>query len=458
MAGSVRSIAEVFARCASTRTWTVGMCGQFCAAMYGYGASGYRDAIAQWQSTPLSLRHPGSLDPEPGALLFWGGGSAGHGHVAIAVGDGSCFSIDISGAGTVTRVPVNLISTLWGLPYFGWTQPYFQGSEWRPAVIYGLDVSNYQPSAVPSRTPGDNKVVDFCFTKATQGTSYINPRMAAQATSARQQGMVVGFYHFLEKGNVNAQVDYFLRNAVSVEGDILAIDWETNPATNTYPSNAEKDAAIKRVQELRPDHRVLLYCNTDFWKNRDTTSFAGDGLWIATADYSAGKPPVQSAWLMHQYSTAGNYDHNVAQFDSRADLRAWAEGEADVALSDADKTWITNQLKTVVPSAVLTTDGILESPTNSPDHETNPYWSLESYIKDTGTRVRSASSVLADILAQAKTNGSGVTALATSLTAAHTKLDEVRSVLGSLDLSGIPADVAAKIESLKLIVTVEEQP
>lgn len=408
------------------------MCGQFCAAMYGYGASGYRDAVAQWQSTPLSLRHPGSPDPEPGALLFWGGGSAGHGHVAIAVGDGSCFSTDISGPGTVTRVPVNLIRTLWGLPYFGWTQPYFQGSEWRPAVIYGLDVSNYQPSPVPSRTPGDNKIVDFCFTKATQGTSYINPRMAAQATSARQQGMVVGFYHFLEKGNINAQVDYFLRNAVSVEGDILAIDWETNPATNTYPSNAEKDAAIKRVQALRPDHKVLLYCNTDFWKNRDSTSFAGDGLWIATAGYSAGKPPVQSAWLMHQYSTAGNYDHNVAQFDSRADLRAWAEGEADVALSADDKTWITKQLQ-----ATSLVDG-------------KPH-GFGYYLARTE---KSAT----DTLAQAKTNGSSLTALATALTAAHVKIDEVRSVLGSLDLSGIPADVAAKIESLKLIVTVEEQP
>lgn len=416
---SAGSVAEVLARCLETRTWSVGMCGQFCARMYGYSASGYRDAIAQWQSTPLSLRHADRSAPPTGALVFWGGGSAGHGHVAIADGIGGVWSIDICGAGNVCRAPVSTISNRWGLPYLGWTEPYFQGQKWSPAVIYGLDVSNYQPAAIPARTPGDNKPVDFCLTKATQGTSYINPRMAAQAASARQQGMVTGFYHFLEKGNIQAQCEYFVEKAASVEGDILAIDWETNPNTNTYPSNAEKDAAIRTVQALRPGHRVLLYCNTDFWKNRDSTSFAGDGLWIATAGYSAARPPVQSAWVMHQYSTAGNYDHNVAQFSSRADLRAWAEeGAADMALSTEDKAWITN---------ILRADSLVDGKSHGFG------WYLAHGEKG-----------LADILAQAKT--------------ANATLAAVKTTLDALDLSQVPAEVAAKIESLKLIVTVEEQP
>jgi len=412
------SVSEVLERCRSTTSWTVGMCGQFCAAMYGYSASGYRDALTQWNQTPSRLKHPGSDDPPPGALVFWGGGSAGHGHVAVAAGDGSCYSIDIAGAGTVTRTPVNLIRTLWGLPYLGWAAPYFQGQEWSPVMIYGLDISNYQSATVPSRTPGDSKPVDFCFVKATQGTSYINPRMGQQAESARNQGMVVGFYHFLEKGNINAQVDYFLDKAVSVQGDLLAIDWETNPATSTYPTNAEKDAAIQRVQALRPGHRCLLYCNTDFWKNRDTTSFAGDGLWIATAGYAAGVPPIQSGWTMHQYSTAGGYDHDVAQFDSRAALRTWAEGGLDVALTADDKKWIQAQL----------------SATSLVDSKAHGF----------GYYLAHGEKTLADILAQAKANG--------------TTLSTVKATLDSLDLSQVPAEVAAKIEHLKLVVTVEETP
>jgi len=448
----VKSVAEALARCAATNSWTVGMCGQFCAAMYGYGASGYNDAVLQWQSIPGRLKTPGSVNAPAGALVFWGGGSKGHGHVAIADGTGSVWSIDINGAGTVGRATTGTITARWGLPVLGWSYPYFQGQEWSPPMIYGLDVAAYQANAVPSRTPSDSKPVDFCFIKATQGTSYINPRMAAQAASARNQGMVVGFYHFLEKGNVNAQIDYFLTHAASVEGDLFAIDWETNPATSTYPSNAEKDAAIKRVQALRPTHKCLLYCNTSFWKGIDTTSFAGDGLWIATAGYAAGKPPVASAWAMHQYSTAGDYDHDVAAFENRAAMRAWAEEGSDVALSADDKAWIVSQLKSVVPAAVLTTDGLLESPADAADHDTNPWWTLETYVKDTGARTRQATGVLADILAQTRTNGSGISALAQSLAAAHTKLDAVAATIEALDLDQLPAEVAAKLNGLRFVL------
>ncbi len=426
-----RSVADALSRCRATTQWAVGMCGQFCAVMYGYGASGYVDALTQWRQTPSALKHSGRAEP-PGALLFWGGGSAGHGHVAVADGAGGCWSIDILGAGTVGQVPVERITEKWGLPYLGWTDPYFQGQEWSPVMIYGLDVAAFQSATVPSRTPSDNKPVDFCFIKATQGTSYINPRMAGQAASARAQGMVVGFYHFLEKGNVNAQVDYFLKNAASVEGDLFAIDWETNPATSTYPTNADKDAAIKRVQALRPTHRCLLYCNTSFWKGIDTTSFAGDGLWIATAGYAAGKPPVASAWAMHQYSTAGNYDHDVAAFDSRDALRSWAGGETDVALTADDKAWFTAQLQA----------------TSLVDNKSHGQ----------GYYLAHAEQTLKAIASQASTNGTGISELITALKTANTKLDSVADVLASLDLSQVPAEVAAKIEGLKLVVTVEENP
>jgi hypothetical protein len=427
-----RSVADVLSRCRATTQWAVGMCGQFCAVMYGYGASGYVDAWTQWRQIPSALKHPGAVDAPPGALLFWSGGSAGHGHVAVADGNGSCFSIDIAGAGTVSLAPVRLINQLWGLPYLGWSDPYFQGQEWSPVMIYGLDVAAFQSATVPSRTPSDNKPVDFCFIKATQGTSYINPRMAGQAASARAQGMVVGFYHFLEKGNVNAQIDYFLKNAVSAEGDLFAIDWETNPATSTYPTNADKDAAVKRVQALRPTHRCLLYCNTSFWEGIDTTSFAGDGLWIATAGYAAGKPPIASAWAMHQYSTAGDYDHDVAAFDSRDALRAWAGGGTDVALTADDKAWITAQ---------LTATSLVDGKTHGQ-----------------GYYLAHAEQNIAAVLKQSQTNGGSLTAVKTALTEANTKLDTVAAVLTSLDLSQVPAEVAAKIEGLKLVVTVEENP
>lgn len=441
------TLGEVFNRCADTHTWEVGMCGQFCAAMYGYGFSGYRDAVAQWQATLSPLRHTDGSKPTAGALLFWGGGSQGHGHVAVSDGEGGCWSIDISGPGTVSRVSAGTINARWGLPYLGWIEPYFQGERWEPVAIYGVDVSNYQPINFALTTPGDNKRVDFAIIKITEGLTYLNSKWTAQRQWARDHDLSVGFYHFARPGSMVDQADYFLSKINLQPGDHLWFDWEDSGV-----SSGQKDAWISYVQGRCPGHRVGLYCNTDFWKNRDTSGFAGDGLWIATGGIPAGAPPIRDKWLIHQYSTAGGYDHDLAQFASKADMIAWA-GD-DVALSADDKAWISARLDEI-PAAVLTRDGILESPLDSPTHDTNPFWSLESYVKDTGARVRTATGQLIDVLAQARTNGSGITALATALTSAHTKLDAVAATLDSLDLSNLPAEVAAKIEALKLVVTVE---
>lgn len=426
---SAGSVAEVLGRCASTDHWAVGMCGQFCAAMYGYDASGYGSAYIQWQQTPVLLKHPGSVNAPPGALLFWSGGPGNHGHVAVADGTGSVFSIDISGPGTVSRVPASTISTRWGLPYLGWAYPFFQGQEWNPAMIYGVDVASYQSNTVPATTPGDGKKVDYAFTKATQGTSYVNPRMAAQAASSRSQGMVTGFYHFLETGNIPAQARYFVDHAASQPGDVLALDWETNETTHTAPTSAEKDAAIRAVQALRPDHQVLLYCNTDFWLSRDTSSFAGDGLWIATAGYPAGKPPIRAPWLLHQYSTAGGVDHDAAQFASRDAMRAWAEGKLDMALSADDKAFI---------QGLLTATSLVDGKAHGQ-----------------GYYLAHAEQALAAVAAQAKTNGSSLTALAQALATASGKVDQALALLNGLDLSQLPAEIAAKLATLKFVL--EEQ-
>lgn len=446
---SVASVIEALARCALTPTWEVGMCGQFCAAMYGYNASGYRDALTQWNETPGSLKHPSQTDAPAGALYFWGGGSQGHGHVAIADGLGGIWSIDISGPGTVSRVPTGTITSRWGLPFLGWSAPFFQGQEWSPQMIYGTDVSAYQPINFALTTPGDNHPVDFAFIKATEGASWVSSHLTGQALWSRDHGLATGFYHFARPGDMVGQCDHFLSTVDLQPGDMLAFDWE-----DAGVSSAQKDAALAYLQGRAPGHKVLLYCNTDFWLNRDTSGQAGDGLWIATGGIPAGQPPIKAPWLIHQYSTSGQVDHDLAQFTDRAAMIAWAGGD-DVALSDADKAWITNAIKTqttAVVKAVLASDAwaqtINKDAVRSPDDApANPTWALGSYARETYLRIL-------EIKAQAATNGSGITASNTSLAAAHQKLDAVAQELASLDLSQVSAEVAAKIEALKIVANI----
>jgi GH25 family lysozyme M1 (1,4-beta-N-acetylmuramidase) len=182
-------------------------------------------------------------------------------------------------------------------------------------MINGIDIASYQPGVYP--TTG----LDFVFIKATEGTSYVNPKMKQQAATARTAGLVVGFYHFLHPGNIQAQAEYFVARCASLEGDMLVCDWETT-ATGGRPTCAEKDAFLRAVKKLRPGHRVGLYCNVDYWKHRDTTSYAADFLWIADPNNPKGRPGIKAKWLFHQWGQRTT-DQDVAAFNSRSDLRHW---------------------------------------------------------------------------------------------------------------------------------------
>jgi hypothetical protein len=145
------------------------------------------------------------------------------------------------------------------------------------------------------------------------------PRHAEQVATGRRHNLVVGHYHFVRPGSMTAQANFFLSVAAPAAGDYLVLDWE-----DTGVSSADKDAWIKYVQAKMPHHRVELYCNRDFWANRDTSSFAGDGLWIADPGAPAGHPRIDHPWTMHQYSDAAGLDRDVANFASTAAMRTWA--------------------------------------------------------------------------------------------------------------------------------------
>lgn len=187
-------------------------------------------------------------------------------------------------------------------------------------TVNGIDVASYQSSDYGT------KGLDFVVVKATEGSGYVNPKHAGQVATARAHGLVVGHYHFARPGPVSAQADHFLAHAGARAGEFLALDWE-----DTGVSNKDKDAWLRHVRAKAPEHRVVLYCNRDFWLHRDTTSYCADGLWIADPSAPKGHPRVKHPWLFHQYSEAGGLDHDVGNFAGRAALRAWAAKGAAAA-------------------------------------------------------------------------------------------------------------------------------
>ncbi|MCK7624281.1 glycoside hydrolase family 25 protein [Streptomyces sp. RS10V-4] len=178
--------------------------------------------------------------------------------------------------------------------------------------ILGIDVSSSQPEKFP--TSGS----DFAFIKVTEGHTYTNPKWRAQRRTAQNAGLVTGFYHFARPGPVSRQVDFFLSKIDLADGDILILDWE-----DARVSCAWKDAWLKQVKQRLPGHKAILYCNRDFRLHRDTSSFAGDGLWIAQYNGRPGHPAIKESFLFHQY-TDKPMDTSLGAFKDRAELRKWA--------------------------------------------------------------------------------------------------------------------------------------
>ena len=237
-------------------------------------------------------------------------------------------------------------------------------------MIHGYDVSNYQPEHFPVTG------IDFAIVKVTEGLFYTNPKWVAQRDWARQNGLVVGYYHYPHMANsAKEEADFFLNKIAWRPGDIVVLDWEGYDSANRAVSKARqlvyRDEWLAYVKGKMPTHQVGMYSNIDYWTNVDKTSNCGDFLWIATGGRPAGEPGISYPWTFHQYSTANNIDHDVASFPTRAALKTWSlareTGGTDVALTDADahKVWFADEIPAQEP------------PYNNPDYDTNKTWTAK---------------------------------------------------------------------------------
>lgn len=199
-------------------------------------------------------------------------------------------------------------------------------------MIHGIDVSNYQPTQF-SLELLDGTPIDFVIIQVTNGIDGVNSKWRDQAAWARQHGLAVGFYHFGKPGDPKGQA-LRLSSVLGVlePGETLWYDWESS--AGSAPTNTEKDEFIRELKRLRPGRKVGLYCNVDFWKNRDTTDYCGDGLWIASWSNPVKDPTITARWKIHQFSDGGGkLDHNRAAFDSREAMKVWGGKPEDPVLS-----------------------------------------------------------------------------------------------------------------------------
>ena len=103
-------------------------CMALVAVAYGWRYSGNDTAFIGAQRVEAAGQmHTSRTGIPKGAVLWWDGRATGNraGHVAIYDGKGYIYSNDVTGHGTIGRVPWTFPEDRWGQKFIGWSAPYF---------------------------------------------------------------------------------------------------------------------------------------------------------------------------------------------------------------------------------------------------------------------------------------------------------------------------------------------
>ncbi len=186
--------------------------------------------------------------------------------------------------------------------------------------VQGIDVSHWQGAI--NWTSVRNAGIQFAWIKATEGTSYKDPRFNTNYPAAYHAGVIRGAYHFALP-NVSggaAQATYFATNGGGWSRDNLTLpgvlDIEHNPygAMCYGLSTTQMRTWITdfyNAYKARTGRDVVIYTTASWW-NTCTGNWTGmygkSPLWVAhwTSNATPTLPSGFPTWTVWQYTSTGS--------------------------------------------------------------------------------------------------------------------------------------------------------
>jgi lysozyme len=165
-------------------------------------------------------------------------------------------------------------------------------------MIQGIDISHYQmeidwPAVAASG-------IQFAFIKATEGTSYVDPMFATNAAAARAAGILIGAYHFLEPGNIQAQMEHC--SSTLAAAGVMPLDLPL--ALDVEEEGIDPADVLTWLEALGVG---VLYCDQSFKSTLATAcpELVRYPLWLAC--YQADMPAVApwNRWTFWQHTSGG---------------------------------------------------------------------------------------------------------------------------------------------------------
>lgn len=196
-------------------------------------------------------------------------------------------------------------------------------------IYQGIDVSQWQGDINYQKVAEDG--IDVVYMKATEGTSYMDPYFETNYENAKQNGLKVGFYHYVLARTVEEAQDEAQFFASTISGKSpdcrLAMDFESFGNLNNTQINQISEAFLERLQELT-GKEVVIYSDTFNARNTFSLSLASRyPLWIAEYGVTVPGNSNWEEWVGFQYSNMGE----IAGIDGYVDRDQYTDG---IFLSD----------------------------------------------------------------------------------------------------------------------------
>ncbi|MGP4111870.1 GH25 family lysozyme [Streptomyces sp. 4N509B] len=186
--------------------------------------------------------------------------------------------------------------------------------------VQGIDVSNWQGSINWSSVRGAG--IQFAWMKATEGTTYTDPRFDANYPAAHAAGVIRGAYHFAlpDRSSGATQANFFASNGGAWSADNLTLPGVLDIESNPYGSSCYGLSTTQMrswitdfytTYKARTSRDVIIYTSPSWW-NSCTGGWSGmaslSPLWVAhwTTANSPTLPSGFSVWTAWQYTSTGS--------------------------------------------------------------------------------------------------------------------------------------------------------
>lgn len=171
--------------------------------------------------------------------------------------------------------------------------------------VQGIDVSKFQGKVDFAAVKGAGK--SFCFVKATEGNTEVDPDFAHNFAASKAAGLMTGAYHFyISHDAADTQFANYSKAVTLEAGDLPPVVDIESLASNSPNGWQDTLRDFLGMLEQHYGAQPIIYSGVSF-ANSYLGGFEDYPLWIANYT-SAAQPHVPAdwkVWSFWQYSSTG---------------------------------------------------------------------------------------------------------------------------------------------------------